>query len=902
MADVDIGTLAGKVALEDKTSATVDMILSKVTALEGKFETLNPRVLETASGFVIAEGAIKLFDKALEFAVDTVKDMTLEGAKIGDIEDNFEHLTSSAGRLGSTLLGELRTGTHNTISDLELIKVANADLAAGVDLTDKQFRTMANGAFALAQAKGIDVKQALDDVNDAILKGQARGVQYLTGRIDIAAAEDTFATSLGTTADRLNDEGKAQAARIAILDAVSKATGRLGDQTDGLDEIIDQISTKWDNFYEQLSKAIGTSPAVVRAFETVRDSLVKAFGGDSQHMVETIAGWVNYFADKVTQYAPVIIDGFVKVKNWFVDTVAEVRAGWDALPSWLKATAADSLIAGAAFLTLNAGAKAVSGGSFDLIGTLGNLTTTLSGIPTALGNVRDGLTTTGNLFKIMDFSSLTQARTSINLLGSSVTGLIGPLGAVGLATAAVFAAYEIGKTKPVSDFFEGLGLRLQGFSKAEAEAAIASRHQFEEQQKAAAASKAQADALAQAKAVMDAFTNSTKASSAATDKGNDIQERNKFLVNQTREELKKMSDARKAIQSVDEDWHKTVDALDQTMVKSIMHYLEAGVAQDKLATYYKLTAEQIGAVVKALKDQTEAEKLAEKAASDSEKRWEDLYALRLTMSGKTTDLVIADIDRWKAAEIKSHVDAKTDTSDFYNWLAQMENARYDAAAQGRLRDNNQSKAYWDDQKAQAQDAYQFALEHADQFTQGYIDSLRQTKVAAEDAAANWKSHVGQTLDELTQKAEALNAALQVTFSFDVTAQNLQQTLSGMHPNNNPLAGDLGGYYGRAVELAKKGYSFQEIINYINGQPLPDVPIGPRIPGFRDGGIGDFGAGTVAVLHGREAIVPLDGHAGGIGGNTYNTFHVNGSAHDVADKIADIFMTRVGMRSQFGGFR
>jgi hypothetical protein len=896
VADVDIGTLAGKVALEDKTTATVDLILSKVTALESKFsEGLNPSVVKAAEGFAIAEGAIRLFDKAVETAVDVVKDLTLEGAKIGDIEDNFEHLTSSAGRLGSTLLGELRAGTHNTINDLELIKIANNDLAAGVDLTDKQFRTMANGAFALAQAKGIDVKQALDDVNDAVLKGTARGVQYLTGRIDIASAEDAFAASLGTTADRLNEEGKAQAGRIAILDAVSKATGRLGDQTDGLDEVIAQIGTKWDNFYEQLAKAIGTSPAVVRAFETVGDSLTKAFGGDSQHMVETVAGWVNTLADKVTQYAPVVVDGFIKIKTWIADTIAEVRAGWDTLPDWLKATAADSLIAGAAFMTMNAGVKAVSGGSFDLVGTLGNLTTTLSGLPTALGNVKEGLTTTVNLFKIMDFSSLAQGRASINLLGSSITGLIGPLGAVGLATAAVFAAYEIGKTKPVSDFFERAGLMMQGFSKAEAEAAIASRHQFEEQQKAAAASKAQADAIAQAKAMMDAFTKSTHDSSAATDHNTDVQDKNKFLVNQTREELKKMSDARKALASVDEDWHKTVDALDQTMVKSIMHYLEAGVAQDKLATFYKLTAEQVAAVAKALTDQTAAEKIAEKAASDAEKRWSDLAGLRASMSGKATDIMVADEQRWVAAEIKAHVDAKTDTADFYNWLGQMDRTRTEAAVQARLKDNNNSKTYWDDQKAQAQDAYQFALEHADQFTDGYIRGLKETKEIATDAAANWKQHVGQTLDDLTHKAEALDQALKVAFSFDVNAQNLQQTLNGMHPGNDPNKGNFGGRYQQAVELAKKGFSFQEIMNFFNGAILPDVPIGPRIPGFRDGGVGDFGAGTIVELHGKEAIVPLDGHSGGVGGAIYNTFHVNGTAHDVARQIGDVLMNQLKAR-------
>src|SRR6185369_10969846 len=128
----------------------------------GKFEhgwkEAAGHVLENAASFFTAEAAVHALEHAMEIGVEALKEMTIEGAKVADVEHNFEHLTESAGRLGSTLLGVLKEGTHNTISDMELMKSANQDLAAGLNLTDAQFGTLAQGAFALAQATGTDVK------------------------------------------------------------------------------------------------------------------------------------------------------------------------------------------------------------------------------------------------------------------------------------------------------------------------------------------------------------------------------------------------------------------------------------------------------------------------------------------------------------------------------------------------------------------------------------------------------------------------------------------------------------------------------------------------------------------------------------------------------------------------
>ncbi len=56
----------------------------------------------------------------------------------------------------------------------------------------------------------------------------------------------------------------------------------------------------------------------------------------------------------------------------------------------------------------------------------------------------------------------------------------------------------------------------------------------------------------------------------------------------------------------------------------------------------------------------------------------------------------------------------------------------------------------------------------------------------------------------------------------------------------------------------------------SGVQVPSIPT-DGLPQFARGGVGDFGEGSLAVLHGREAVVPLDRGAGlaGFGGTTIN---------------------------------
>lgn len=252
----------------------------------------------------------ELFAHAIEGGLRQIKDMitflpelALEGSKVAGITRNFERLTEQAGLTGDVLLNTLRSATHKTVTDFELMKTVNQDLAAGLNLTTAQFGTLATGAFALAKATGVDVKSAFDTMNDAMLTGRTRSLALLTGKIDLAAAEERYAKTLGTTAEHLTSDGKMEAARVAILDAVADATKRIGEQGEGLGTKLAQVKTAWANFQEELGKTIATSPVIMAGMRGITDAIQEALGAHQEDSIRKIVSAINDAALAFLQFS-----------------------------------------------------------------------------------------------------------------------------------------------------------------------------------------------------------------------------------------------------------------------------------------------------------------------------------------------------------------------------------------------------------------------------------------------------------------------------------------------------------------------------------------------------------------------------------------------------------------------
>ncbi len=213
---------------------------------------------------LVAAAAIAASGAAATALISTIN----RGQGVSELASSFDSLNSKAGA-STTALSTLREATQGLLADTDLMRASNQALLAG--LSPDQFLQVASAADAMGDAVGIDTKQSMDLLTNAVATGNDRLLKQFGIMVDNKKAEEEFAKSIGLTADKLNEAGKREAARIAILAELEKQTLAAGSASETAGDIIQQMGVAITNAQDGIARFVNESTVLVGALKEIQE-------------------------------------------------------------------------------------------------------------------------------------------------------------------------------------------------------------------------------------------------------------------------------------------------------------------------------------------------------------------------------------------------------------------------------------------------------------------------------------------------------------------------------------------------------------------------------------------------------------------------------------------------------
>ena len=393
--------------------AIEDQVSSALTLIAGRVKNFAEGFDNSLGGVAIGLGAVVTGLVAVTAAITALGN---RGSDVNDVANTLDRFAGSAEN-ATEILAKMKEGTLGTVTNFDLMKSSAKLLAADVKLSAADFGTLSSAAFVL-QNQGLGpTKQMLDMVSSALLTGRTRSIEMAIGKMDLTKAETIYARSLNKSEQDLNAVEKLEAKRRGILEALAAKVKEAGVQERDFGETLEFVVTKMKDWFDGLARMVSSSPHIQRAIDAIGEGFQKVFGGGSQTLMEGVAKGIDMIADAVVFAVPYIVsfaDGLKSIYNFVVENQTVLKVGAVYVAAF--ATAWGVFIVGSNLVTgVVAGLAAIKGAAI------------------------------------------------------AATGWFSPLAA---AIAAVYAAYKLGQTAAVSDWFMDLGLKIQGYSAEERKAMI----------------------------------------------------------------------------------------------------------------------------------------------------------------------------------------------------------------------------------------------------------------------------------------------------------------------------------------------------------------------------------------------------------------------------------------------
>lgn len=155
--------------------------------------------------------------QAIGQIAQTSYELARAGAESERLSTAYNNLSASAGQNGSAMLAAMQNAAQGTISNTDLMLAANKAMLLGVADSADEMAGLMEVAAARGKAMGLSTSQAFSDIVTGIGRESKMILDNLGIIVDTEAANQTYAESLGVTAEQLSSNERKQALLNQVL-------------------------------------------------------------------------------------------------------------------------------------------------------------------------------------------------------------------------------------------------------------------------------------------------------------------------------------------------------------------------------------------------------------------------------------------------------------------------------------------------------------------------------------------------------------------------------------------------------------------------------------------------------------------------------------------------------------
>lgn len=180
----------------------------------------------------------------------------------------------------------MRQASQGQIRDFDLILARNRAVQMEFKPTEDQWEKLAAAADLLGDTLGTDAAEGLNQLVEAMATGKAKTLSHMGVVIDTEKTYATFAKTLGTTADRLTDEGKLIAFQQAAFEKLDTKLLQAGNSAKTFADAAETAFVRVRNAWDGLVSSLGKNEHLGGAVSFVLDNITATLSGKTLDEVQ----------------------------------------------------------------------------------------------------------------------------------------------------------------------------------------------------------------------------------------------------------------------------------------------------------------------------------------------------------------------------------------------------------------------------------------------------------------------------------------------------------------------------------------------------------------------------------------------------------------------------------------